>query len=156
MKKFLVTLVLLLSLFVTPTVALEATGNVTWPYYVHLSRGPVTLAWDAVEEAEFYEIRWQWVDSQGVKHEYPTLTNVTGTSLVVDRPRGGFFVFWIRSVKVVSGVNPDDGLPWANLGEEISSEWVASTDPNHATVNGEPQGWVVYFEVPPPSSGGIE
>jgi len=129
-------LVVLLS---TPAFTAEATWNET----IYLVRESCTVAWDVAENATSYEVKPVWVDSQGDKHQYASIPT-TNTQLTVYRPRGGFFVFYARSLRSAPGE------------EDQESPWIASTNPEYATVNGQPKGWRVYFEIPPPASGGID
>jgi len=126
-----------------------------WLEALYVTSGPITVAWDHDPIATSTELKMEWVSSSGSRHIYDPI-EVTGDQAVIERPRGGFFVVHGRHLKVVSGVNPDDGLPWANVGEVLTSEWVTSIDPEHASVDGIPRGWRVFFEIPPPSGGGVD
>ena len=126
-----------------------------WLEALYVTSGPVAISWDHEPTATSTEIRAEWVGSDGSKHLYDPI-EVTGDQAILNRPRGGFFVVHGRHLKIVSGVNPADGLPWADVGEVIASDWVTSIDPEHAVVDGVPRGWRIFWEIPPPDSGGID
>lgn len=97
----------------------------------------VTFAWDAVLDANKYEVKVIWIDPTD-PFEYD-LEYTTDTQMVITRPRTGHLVFAVRAC------NDDE-----------CSEWFKSTDIGKATVDGEPGVWRVYWKVPPPSGIIIE
>jgi hypothetical protein len=111
---------------------------VLWQEALYVTNDKVRMAWDVVPMADYYEVKAVWVGSSGVKQEYP-IGITEDVEADVSRPRTGHFFMKVRACN-----------------EEGCGEYSESTDPTVSTVDGEPMGWRVFFELPPPPSGGID
>lgn len=128
----------LLAVFLVCSVV-EAT---LWDTALYLAGESVTVGWTrgtAGDQWEIYEVYAVWEGHQGVRGEYH-IGDTEALEIVVPRPRVGFFFIKVR----------------ARASDGRTSEWAISTDPNHATVDGVPRGWRIYFYLPAPGSGGVE
>ena len=97
----------------------------------------VTVKWDASLDAEFYEIRADWIDvSPNVQYN---LGRTMETQFEVFFPRSGHFKLFVRAGA------------WSETSqEELFSEWSDSTDATCSSVNGEPMGWRVVKKLDTP------
>lgn len=111
---------------------------VLWQQALYVSNESVTVGWDPVEEASYYEGRVVWQGSTGDRETY-LLGSTTAAQMEVVRPRAGAFEFGVRA---------------CNDSAECS-DWARSTDPEHAQVDGVPKGWRILFELPGPIDGGV-
>ena len=98
----------------------------------------VTVAWDAVPNVEFYEIKLKWIDvTPNVEYNLPRTSE---TQAAITFPRSGHFIIMVRS-----------GLWGTDNNSEIFSVWAISSDPLYAKVDGESRGWRVVKKLPTPS-----
>ena len=102
----------------------------SYPYVVTEN---VRVSWDPNPEGSLptkYEVKLvQLARTSPITYDFSTTENF----LVVTKPRGGFFDIWVRAI---SGTN--------------AGEWAKST------LDGTPSPWHIFFDVAPPSGGGIE
>lgn len=116
---------------------------------------PVTVAWDAVLEAEGYELQLVMFD------KYPQtvfeIQETIDTSITLSRPRSGNFIVRVRSwnwsglVKRYSTDHPD-----CIDNPNLRCGWAYSDDPLFATVDGEPGAWWIYWQLPSVGGGGVD
>jgi hypothetical protein len=98
----------------------------------------IQMAWDPVSNADRYEVRL-FNQERGVIVELDDSTT-PGLSLTFSLPYSGHFVGQVRACNDTLDPN--------------CSEWALSTDPEHASVNGEPRAWWLYGHVAEP--GGVD
>ena len=126
----------------------------------------ITLVWNAVEDADGYQIKLIMTDRVPVT-EYAR-GETRQTQMTVKRPRAGHFDGAVRAYKdgfVCTNAegekiicNPDGAGHLDHCETEFTgcaqgrlySDWTLSTDKERATVNGEPMGWWIYWKVPKP------
>lgn len=119
--------------------------------YTLLGGSKLKVAWDVQVStppkpaAEYFELRLRLIDKD---FAYPIVTvQATDTwEYEFNQPRAGNFVVECRSCRAnsVDPLNP------------FCSEWSISDDPTRATVDGNPMGWRVFWQLAKPSDLIIE
>jgi hypothetical protein len=92
----------------------------------------ITIAWDPSEGATSYKVRAVWIDP--TQEFVYGLETVTTSEAVISKPRTGHFRFEVAACNEVG-----------------CSEWAVSSDPAYGSVDGQPNGWRVFWKVAPPS-----
>ena len=92
----------------------------------------VTVEWDAEPYADYYEHKIEWIQGDKVLQTYQ-LGTTTNAQINITAPRAGVFVI--------------SGRVWV---DGICSDWVSSTDPMYAIVDGEHKGWLIIFTMAGP------
>ena len=100
---------------------------------------PITISWDAVENAEYYRMSG-FIHETGEKVWYG---KVNVTEKTVTPQKSGHYTFRVRACNNVEE-------------HETCSTWSLSTDARVATVNGESKGWWVNAGVAPPGQPQIQ
>lgn len=98
------------------------------------------VAWDQVENAEYYRTRIFNME----KDTYVAQGRTNNTEIVFSFPYGGHFVPQVAACRITE----DD--------PEECSIWSSSNDSTYATVDGEPRAWWLYGFVEPPGQPSIE
>jgi hypothetical protein len=134
LSRFKVLLVGLIMLFPTLLFGGEVYDVVTyWGY----TEEYVTVGWDSVINAEYYNIKLfhkeQQVEIARGRIDDPT------TQIIVAFPRSGHYIVMVNSCN-----HNSEGV------EQCSDVWAESVDPQYAEVNGQPKGWWVYRHISPP------
>jgi len=93
----------------------------------------LTLAWDCIAEAMYYEVKALWIDPSTPVEYFVGRTSEC--QALISKPRTGHFKYRVRSHKS------------ANL----YSVWADSTDKTDAIVNGQPMGWWIFWKPGLPS-----
>lgn len=130
-------LVVLLTLLVGFVCVVSATvpDRITGTMFI-TSEPMVTVAWDAVSEAEGYQVQLVMFDKDPV-----TIFNqgeLSETSIELSRPRSGNFIVRVRSWN------------WKDGEKQYSENWATSDDAEYATVDGKPGPWWLYWRLPTP------
>lgn len=105
--------------------------------YVYDYNGKPTVAWtDTQTGVTYYEIRLIGIKQNLQEVIFPseTLTMSTREKELI-RPRSGNFKVQVRACNASK-----------------CSEWADSKDPEYATVNGQPMGWIITWKVPAPTN----
>jgi len=121
----------MLVLLIAAPAAVSAIEQYDYVTYYVLSNETVTVGWDAVDNADTYEIqllRFEWGNE--VVWE---MTSITDTQVDLVIPKSGMYSVRVRA-RNEAGV----------------SDWAISTDPVYASVGGEPREWWVYRYLAPP------
>jgi len=95
----------------------------------------ITCAWDAVENAEGYQVELYHVERDSITRV--ASEGLTDTQIVLSLPRSGHFVPRIRACADYPAC-------------ETYSEWSESTNSEVASVDGQPRAWWIYGYVAPP------
>jgi len=106
--------------------------------YVKYTGGSVSVAWDPVSNATFYQLRLYLYE----RKVYTEIEIVPGETYTwtFSTNKSGHYIVEARSVN-------------DNNGTLTYSEWAVSTNPTYATVKGVSRAWWVYCYVAPP--GGV-
>jgi hypothetical protein len=94
----------------------------------------LTMSWDPVANATFYEAKEAWYDAN---IEYD-LGSTTTTSITLNKRRSGHFRYFVRSC--MYDVNNN----------KLCSDWADSLNIDYATVDGVKGRWLVYWRLAPP------
>ena len=97
----------------------------------------ITLAWDTSVGATKYEVIAVWIDPE--PDFVYQLGDTTGLQMVVQRIRTGHFVFKVRACNSVG-----------------CSDRADASIPEFGIVDGQPQGWRIYWKMPAPTGPVIE
>ena len=94
-----------------------------------------TVAWTAEDSiiGDMYELKLIWVETS---HEF-NIGETAELEYIINAPRVGHFNICVRAKRLVSGT-------W------LYSSWSISTDPTVALVDGNPEGWRIYWRMAPP------
>lgn len=117
-------------------------ASILWQAWIYETDNPsITVAWDSVEGAEWYEVK---TIAKYPPQEWSII--VTGTAATLTRKRAGIFRFAVRSCSsqaepICSDWSFSDG-PWAQL-----------TRLDGQVVN---QPWGVFWRLSAPIPGGIK
>ncbi len=103
----------------------------------------VTVAWDASQNAEWYEAKlYHYEHEQEI--QLPEMKKITTLQLTFKMPRGGHYEGWIRACKQSA---PDD----------LCSDWAKSVElGNGPIVNGVIRVWWLYSYPAAPGGGGVK
>jgi hypothetical protein len=107
--------------------------------YWYTTDKKATIAWDAPDAlmGDLYELKLAWLET-GTEYLVGSTPNL---EYAIQAPRVGHFEIFLRAVR------PSE--PEAAR----YSPWVRTTDPTVATVDGQPKGWILYFQMAAP--GGV-
>jgi len=126
---------LFLILLILYNVNVNADIIAEWNGTLYIAEDNITVAWDAAERAEWYEIRLLWLDPKSG----PVIYNIGRTSetrITISKPKVGHFSIQIRSCNQYG-----------------CSRWIESTNSGDVK-NGKI--FRIYFRLSPPSSINIE
>ena len=101
----------------------------------------IPVGWDAHENYQMgdtFDVKVKWVETG---HEY-NIGSTPELQINITAPRVGHFDVYVRASR--SGTD-ENGDPVT-----LKSEWIVSTDPNVALVDGSPEGWRVYWYMAAP------
>jgi len=126
---------LLISIFVSTLLCYSAYGweSKDLVTYFGTSDKEITIAWDAVENADYYELKLFSIERNV---ESVVANNISQTQLKIFLPRSGLFIVRARACSNSVGFT--------------CSEWSTSDNQTFATVDGQPKGWWVYGYLAPP------
>jgi hypothetical protein len=99
----------------------------------------VTVAWgapDGSQMGDVFEVKVQWVETG---HEW-AIGTTPELQIDITAPRVGHFDVYVRTKRPVDG------------GDPLYSEWIVSTDQAVATVDGNPEGWRIYWRMASPGT----
>lgn len=99
-----------------------------------------TIAWNSNTDYQMgdqFELKAVWLETST---EY-SLTTTPNLEYAVRAPRVGHFEIFVRTVR--------PSAP-ADLRYSV---WARTTDPTHALVDGQPKGWILYWQMAAP--GGV-
>lgn len=105
---------------------------VLWDGLTYLTYDPVIIQWDPPSGAvDTYDVRvTEWNRTIPATYDFTTTTH----AITIQRPSSGWFEIWVR------GRNSSGAAEWAK-----------------STVLEDTGGrWLIYWDVPPVGSGGIE
>jgi len=100
----------------------------------------LTMAWDPVLNATFYECREIWYDGNVIYE----LGETTQTSFIINKRRAGHFRYYVRACNYDINNN------------KLCSEWADSLNIDTATVDGVKGRWLVYWKLSPPTDPVVE
>ncbi|OEU68380.1 MAG: hypothetical protein BBJ57_02120 [Desulfobacterales bacterium PC51MH44] len=104
-------------------------------YFDYTEKSEV-FKWDA-DNAEYYKFKLHHVE----KDIDVAMGTTTQSQVRIHYPRSGHYIHFLKAC--TTQIKDDDG-------NDLCSEWVDSTDPEYAKVNGEAQAWWVYRYLSPP------
>lgn len=127
--------VFILTLLLTSSIAFAEWEKKDYVTYFGTTDKSITCAWDAVENAQGYQVELYHVERDSITRI--ASEGLTDTQIEINLPRSGHFVARIRAC---------EDYPTC----ENYSEWSESINPEVATVDGEARGWWIYGHVAPP------
>ena len=106
--------------------------------YIFVIGEPLTMAWDASENAEWYEVEGEHMEQKQIVSK-PEWKDIQGTQITLNYPRSGHITWKVRACR--NRASPDcSDYAFSSVNEQAS--------------NGEP--WWTYGYVAGPGGAGIE
>lgn len=130
---------LLFTLFYTASSVYAQSGRVYTYWFSTAS--PITVGWSAHENYQMgdtFDVKIKWVETN---HEY-NIGSTPNLEISIPAPRVGHFDVYVRASR--------NGTDENNQPVTLKSDWIVSTDPNVALVDGVAEGWRVYWYMAAP------
>ena len=127
--------IVLALLMVFNTVNVGAGIVTCWDGIMYVTEDQITIAWDPVENAAWYEVQALWIDPSSGPVVY-NLGKTTNTQMVITKIRSGHFVLAVRACNDVG-----------------CSEWSRTDDETKTQDN---KAIRIYFKLPAPSGATVE
>jgi hypothetical protein len=142
MKKYFISFIMFIIILLLSSICISQTNSpwleeIDYYTYVAYTGKTVTVAWDPVPNATYYQLRMRLYE----RKTYTNIDIVPGNTYIYtfQLAKSGHYIIEARSINENNGVI-------------TYSEWAESTNPIYATVKSAKRAWWIYCYIAPPGT----